>query len=126
LYYTSGTAYWLEHAKPFYETLDKEGYNCGKANELIQDKLCSLELFPYHSKKFGIPRKILEGVPSVQKMRAFTDELAKDPSKLLVVLRKGNVWGYKPGSRICINTPAQARSGTMKPHVRKIVKFLTG
>lgn len=70
---------------------------CGYLDSLkfLSQKIASLELVPYHSKRFSLPKKTYMELPSVKTMLSFIENhvipKVNSDDAVLIVLRKGNV-----------------------------------
>jgi hypothetical protein len=125
--WTGARKYWESKLKSVIKYFKEKGLCEENIRNLIQKEFCVIELFPYHSKEFGIPDKHLclpNGIPSVNECRKYVDELSKDNEKLIIILRKSKIWKLEKNKHILINGPKEARSGTIGPHIETIYKFL--
>jgi hypothetical protein len=115
--YPNGHRYWYNRKTkngkfaPVIRALEHKGYSPDEAFAWIGKNVCDLELFPYRSNNTGMSKeeRILLpcGVPSVKLITDFAREIAKDKSKLIIVLRAASAWDLS-GSNV-INYPETTR-----------------
>jgi hypothetical protein len=86
----------------------------------LQKKIAILQLVPYHSASFGLPRSLWEKLHSVQLARSFVaDHLiprARAGEALVVCLRASKKWGVqKKRGVIVYDTPGAVRGAYLHP-----------
>lgn len=93
-----------------------------KALALFARQTASLELVPYHSSTFGLPRSIIDKMRSASLVRSYVAETLVPRSQsgdvLLVVTRAARYWNLKPSHNIVVYSNAEARSAHLGPNSR--------
>jgi hypothetical protein len=79
--------------------------------------------FPIYSAAFGGSQKPLD-IESVGLIKAFARSIAKDRTKLLVVIRQAAAWGLEPAPNVLVFPGGQARKGSIRPYAETIFKRL--
>lgn len=131
--WSAGFQYWNKKLGDLIRAL-KEHRNSSfaEARAYLASAIASIELMPYHSPKFGIPRRYLNKMKSVQLVRELVqDELLPRAQKgkcLLIVTRKARFWGirqsppnvivYKAGEAQAAYLNRKSRGG------KRILEFL--
>jgi len=124
--------YWIGKFRGCISEFSRQtGHDLNRSLLHFAENVAALELVPYGSPHFSLPRRIQEGLRSVQLARAFVnEELAVDAaegSRLLVVTRKVREWGLEEASNIVCYGNSEARSAHLTPGSRgggAILKFL--
>lgn len=114
--HTSGGNYWLKKFDSIINSLHNlKGLSYSDSIKLISKKVCTLELFPYHSKNFGISLKIINHCPSVLKIKEFLKDDCSNSGKLILCLRNPESWGLlNSNDNIRILLPEQRQSASIK------------
>ncbi len=85
-------------------------------------RLASLELVPYHSRKFGVPNRILRTLESARLARAYVhDVIAKKARRgdaLVLVTRSARHWALRPSRNVIVYNRAEARAAHLTPNSR--------
>jgi hypothetical protein len=94
-----------------------------KSLELVANRIAIIELVPYHSASFRLPRSLLGKLHSVRLARSFVHKVllprAKNGRVLLVCTRAAKRWGLGRGSgALLYNRPGEARGASLSPHSR--------
>lgn len=98
--WTDGGRWWFSKFDQQENSLIKEIMNRKKCDYLdslkfLSQKIASLELVPYHSKRFSLPKSIYMKMPSVKMMLSFIENYVlpkvNSGDAILIVLRKGKV-----------------------------------
>jgi hypothetical protein len=91
-----------------------------------------VELFPYHSARFGIPDSILESLPSVRLARSFAREVlvprARRRECLLIVARSAERWHISKAPNVIVYRGTETRAAFLTPESRGgrcIVRYLS-
>jgi hypothetical protein len=90
-----------------------------EARNRVKAAVSTVELVPYHSAQFGIPRGIIKNLRSVRLMREFVHDVLLPRSKegdcLLVVARGARHWGLKPEKNVIVYNGIEAQSAHLTP-----------
>jgi hypothetical protein len=114
-----GGQYWISRLKPFIEDIvKKKKCTFGEAMEVVSRSVCCLELVPYHSTSFKIPRSVLNALKSKILIRNFVHndllKRAKKNSACIIVARGNRHWGVPSGLRnVSILSPSEARRANL-------------
>lgn len=127
-----GFAYWHGRLKGVIEVLaHRWKLSIPDAHRKVASSIATLELLPYHSSRFGLPKGVLRDLPSVQLARSFAREVllprAKNGECLIIMARSAVRWGLKPGRNILVYSGSEARAAFLTPQSRggrAIVRFL--
>lgn len=65
----------------------EKGISIENSQQYISNNLCMIELFPYHSAKFGKVKPMINDLPSHLQAKAFIIEKAKDKKNLIFLVR---------------------------------------
>jgi hypothetical protein len=115
--HTSGGNYWLKKFGSIIDYLySQKKWSYATCIKLISQKVCTLELFPYHSRNFGLSQKIINQCPSVLKIKEFLkDKYSKNSDLLVACLRNPESWGLLDNYKnIHILLPEQRQSASIK------------
>ncbi|MEO3387588.1 hypothetical protein [Mesorhizobium sp. CAU 1741] len=85
------------------------------ATQELARRLAVVELFPYHSKSFGMHRVLAE-LPSAVHARAATDGLAQLPDRLIIITRQVGAWDLADADHIVRYKNGQARGASLSPN----------
>lgn len=118
-----GAEWWWKKFKPIFELYQKKGISYRESCEDMTRKVASLELFPYHSASFPGGRKLLK-IKSVEVMKEFAHALARDKTKLLIVLRMASEWNLPKTNNVLIIPREQARSASIRNFANDIFRVL--
>jgi hypothetical protein len=84
-----------------------------EAYSTLAKSVANIELFPYHSRKFKLPRRLRNNLPSAKLARQYVHEVlvprARMGDLLLVVMRCAKDWGLECGDGICAFSSTEAR-----------------
>lgn len=103
----------------------------GEARKFVQSRIAAVELAPYHSANFSVPKRVFDSLQSVELARAFVREVllprAKAGECLLVATRAVKRWDLPRHRNIVLYGPAEARSAHLSVRSRggsAILRFL--
>jgi len=103
----------------------------GESRQFFANEIASVELVPYHSKTFHLPRKIVTNLRSVELAQQFVREVllprAKGNECLIVVTRSSGYWGLTKARNIVLYEGSETRSAHLSPNSRggsAILRFL--
>lgn len=119
----SGFSYW--HGR-FAGLVNKFAVDLGirraKALSFFAKSVATLELLPYHSKSFGLPRRIMNKLPSVRLARSFVSDVleprAQSGEVQLVVTRKAKLWGLSENRKTIVYKGSESRGAYLTPQSR--------
>lgn len=115
----SGFMYWHRKLRGVIDEVARaRGLNHLAALEFVGHRIALLELVPYHSSSFGLPKSLVNELPSVGLVRSFVrQELvprAKAGHVLLICTRAAKRWELPRGSgAVLYNRPGEARGASM-------------
>lgn len=94
-----GARYWRARLDWLVRALrDQRGTTYREALGEVARKVCCIQLVPYHSAAFRLPRGILKQLPSADMSRTFVKEdLARRKGVLIIVTRQWRRWGLPEG-----------------------------
>lgn len=110
-----GWEYWTSRFGDIITKLAKQKrYSHKDALKELSNKIACLEYFPYHSKSFDIPPKIIRDMASTKLMKAFVDNFvvpkAKKDRATVIVTRHAKGWGLDKSKNIVIYDQADSRA----------------
>jgi hypothetical protein len=119
----SGFAYW--HGK-FRELIATHSVSkeCSHVESLrtFSRSVAFLELYPYHSESFHLPRALTSQLHSAKLARSYAHEVlvprAQRGETLLLVTRQASAWGLTAGPKVIVYSPGEARGAHMTPGSR--------
>ena len=111
-----GARYWppriSEHVQ---KLLEANGGNYYKALAKLSKSICVVQLVPYHSRSFGLPRRIISKLESTNAIRRFVREVivpeAKRGRTLLIVARRAKQWGIRQSKHVIVYRGSESRAG---------------
>jgi len=102
----------------------KHELNYREASIALSKKICTIELFPYHSQYFKGDKNSLS-IRSTQLIKEFVKEKSKDPKTLFFVMRQAKTWDLPQRKNIITFTPGEARGAHIsEKYVNKIMELL--
>ena len=124
--------YWIRKFRGCIAEFSRQtDYDLNRSLLHFAENIAALELVPYASPHFNLPRRIQENLHSVRLAREFVrEELAVEAAKgsrLLVVTRKVKEWGLEEADNVVCYRNSEARSAHLTPASRgggAILKFL--
>lgn len=85
----------------------------------IARRVCVLQLVPYHSAVFALPRRMLDGLQSTALAKAFVREhLPSRSSVLVIATRKADHWALPERSNIVCYEGSETRAAHLSPGSR--------
>jgi hypothetical protein len=125
-----GGQYWISRLRPFIEKIvKKKKCTFAEAMGVVSRSLCCLELVPYHSTRFNIPKSVLTSLKSTRLIRDFVknDLLPKAiQGRLCIIVARGNThWGLPSQSRnvaILSNSEARRANLSLNSHAGKLIQ----
>lgn len=130
----SGNAFWQRKLKHVQLKLSvATGRKPADVRKFLSQKICAIEMLPYHSVSMGIPVEKLKKFPSSKLACAAVSglvEQARSGDRMLVAMRQVNSWGVPLD---CLNvlhySSGQARgahlgTGMDETHGSRVAKFL--
>jgi len=95
-----------------------------ESSKILSKQICSIELFPYHSKSFKGDKNSLN-IKSTQLIREFVEERSQDERSLIFVMRQAKTWNLPERKNIIKFTPGEARGAHIsKKYVDIILEYL--
>jgi hypothetical protein len=125
--WTGAGEWWNKKLSPIInELMSKKRISYKQACSIIAKKICSFELFPYHSKNFSISNKILKVLPSVKIIVDSMQQFYNNEDKLIIIMRKSGFWYNKKKNKknIEIIFGGKSRAASLKPYTKVIIKYL--
>lgn len=127
-----GFRYWHARLSSLISEFAKNNHiSYGDSRRFFASEIASIELVPYHSKTFALPRKLLNELLSVQLAQRFAKDVllprAKENDCLLVVTRSSRSWDLEAGQNVVIYEGSETRSAHLSPRSRgggAILRFL--
>ncbi|MBR4321204.1 hypothetical protein [Treponema sp.] len=132
--WTGGARYWTNKFKQITkELIEKEVHNnLFEVLQNLSNRIATLELIPYHSQKYNLPKKIEESLCSKKLIKKFVHDTlvpkAKKGETLIIVARKAKEWGFgkSDNKNIIIYGKEEAQSFSLsKKSKEEIIDFLT-
>jgi hypothetical protein len=119
----SGFSYWHGHLRSLIRSLAQAwGTNPRRARERLAKLFACIELCPYHSSRFSLPRRTLAGLRSVEMARSFAHEVllprAQRGKCLLIVVRAAEGWGIRSGQNVVVYRGPETRGARLTPESR--------
>jgi len=119
----SGFGYW--HAK-FRELIANHaaahGRSLAESLRVFAREVAFLELYPYHSESFGLPRSITSRLVSARLARSYAHEVllprARSGETLLLVTRQSKEWGLGAERNVVVYSRGEARGAHLTPRSR--------
>lgn len=119
----SGFKYW--HAK-FAGIIDevrrRRRISRLEALRFVGEEIALLQLVPYHSASFGLPRRLVEQLESVRLARTFLNDVllprARNGKALVVCTRAAKRWRLDNEDSVLVYGPAQARGASIGPNTQ--------
>jgi len=132
LSWRGGARYWLPKLDGHIRILMKnKKIDYFEALGHLSKSICVLQFVPYHSRAFGLPKRIIRGLASIAAMKKFVHEVlvpeAKRGKSLLIVTRRSKAWGIRQAKNIIIYRGSEPRAGSISPDSRggkALIKFL--
>jgi len=111
LCHTAGGNYWLKKFDSIIKSLrERNDLTYTECLKLISQKTCVLELFPYHSRNFGISQRVLNNLPSVRNIKDSLARLINErPEVLIICMRKPESWGIMTLAENVFILPSESR-----------------
>jgi hypothetical protein len=118
-----GFRYWHGKLSRVANALAQEtGLSLVGAFDRIRRGLAVIELVPYHSAVFGMPRSAMDGLRSVQLAQQFVHEYVMPKMQrgdaTVVVTRKAKLWGVEPTERVIVYEGSETRGAHLGPTTR--------
>jgi hypothetical protein len=103
---------------------DKYKINYREASKQLSQQICTIELFPYHSKQFNGDKKSMS-VKSTKLIREFVKERSKDKNALFFVMRQAKTWDLPEQNNIITFSAGEARGAHIsEKYVNIILEYL--
>lgn len=111
-----GARYWRPRLNDHVRRLMKaKGLNYYKALADLSQSICVLQLVPYHSKAFGLPKGIMKELESTKAIKKFVHEVAIPEAKrgdtLVIVARKAKQWKVRQSKNVVVYHGSESRAG---------------
>jgi hypothetical protein len=95
----------------------QRGISYGLARQFVQSQIASIELVPYHSLKFAVPKRVSKKLESVRLAKAFvhSELLPKADSGecLVIVTRAVKSWGLTKNENVVLYSGSEARKADL-------------
>ena len=130
--WTGGGSYWNQKLGAYIKKIiSRDGITYQEAAYNISHKIAVLELVPYHSSHFKLPKKEIKKLKSVKLMRDYVTSYVLPRSRkneaCIIVTRKNNYWRMKEEMNIVVYTGGQTRGAYLtenSPAANVLDKFL--
>ena len=110
---------------------DQRGIPFSDALSELSKMIACLEFVPYHSRTFGLPKRLVKRLHSTDLMRAFVDDFVvprtRDDDAIIIVTRHVNRWGLRPHRNIITYAGPQSRAAYLNrrsPGGKRIAEML--
>lgn len=119
----SGFTYWHGRFAAVIDSFVRETcISRAEAMSFVAKSVAVLELVPYHSVSFGLPAKVMNKLRSVRLALDFVSDMlvprADAGDTVLVVARKGAMWGLCEAKNILIYKGTETRGAYLTPTTR--------
>ncbi len=101
------------------EFSNRQKISYGEARRAVQKAIAAVELVPYHSEHFAVPRNVYGDLPSVKLAQSFAMELAGRNDCLVIVTRQSRDWnlnGLGTAKNVVHYSGSQARAAHLTPN----------
>jgi hypothetical protein len=112
--WTGGGQYWYKKLNDIIQGVKtRRRLSFRESVKVVSESICTLEMFPYHSKHFNVPKRIIDQMETPKMMKRFIKDYvlkrtAADQA-CLIVTRGNNFWNINKGKNIAIYSGTQAR-----------------
>lgn len=118
-----GFRYWHgKLAKVVDEFADATSMPFVDALAFTRRQLAAIELVPYHSAAFGLPKHITQRLRSVQLAQAYVRDVvipkAERGEATVIVTRKVQLWNIPPSERVIVYSGGESRGAHLGPKTR--------
>lgn len=118
--WSGGFRYWYGKLRKVVEALAaRTGLSQVEALALVRRELAVIQLFPYHSQRFGVPARILRRLRSVQLAHEHVHEQvlprAGRGEVTVLVMRQAKAWGVTPGRGVVVYEGSESRGAHVSP-----------
>ena len=104
------------------ELAQEAGMSLADAFGRIRRSLAVIELVPYHSAVFGMPRSVIDRLRSVQLAQRLVHEFVMPKVQrgdaTVVATRKAKLWGVEPAERVVVYEGGETRGAHLGPTTR--------
>src|SRR3989344_8418965 len=107
--WTGGGRYWERRFREYAKKLvsqSKKPISYGEALKIISEKVVCLELSPYHSRKNGLGKNILENMKSTKKIVEFAQNYVLEKARAgqagIIVARGNPYWQLQKGKNVVV------------------------
>ena len=120
----SGFTYWHGRFSPLIDAFSRDAGTCRiEAMSFFSKSIATLELVPYHSASFGLPKHVVSRLRSVKLAREFVQDIllprARASETLIVVVRQSPRWECKKeDSGVIVYQGAETRAAYLGPGSR--------
>lgn len=112
----SGFTYWESRLRSLVDKIKQsKSWDSNKALSLVAQEICVLQLVPYWSRNFDLPRSILSSLRSSSLVRDFAQQKAKESNALIVVARRSRDWGLAEDKLVIRELPPATRGQRFSP-----------
>jgi hypothetical protein len=102
-----------------------------KALGALSRAICVVQLVPYHSRAFGLPRSVVNKLQSTHAIKRLIHEVivpeAEQAKALVIVARKAKQWGIRQSKNVIVYKRSESRAGYISLSSRggkAILRFL--
>jgi hypothetical protein len=119
----SGSEYWRGKFDSIVRLMmERRAKTYTDALSILAKRIAILQLYPYHSTSFHLPRSVASQLKSPKLMIDFVQQVllpeARSGQLLLIVARKARRWGLKQSKNIVVYTGSEARSASFSKRSR--------
>lgn len=116
LSWLGGARYWRPRLSEHVEKLlESNAGNYYKSLSKFSHSICVVQLVPYHSRAFGLPRRIINKLESTNAIKRFVREViipeAKRGGALVIVARRAKQWGIRKSKNVIVYRGPESRAG---------------
>jgi len=121
--WTGGGQYWINKLNYVIQTVSaKSNLSYTESLSIVSKRVCTLEIVPYHSKNFRLPRKVFDEMGTSKLMFDFVHDFvlkkAKSDMACIIVTRGNNYWKLKDGSNVVVYDGPEARGAFLTDKTR--------
>ncbi len=118
-----GFRYWHGRLSGLVSAFASEtGLSYGRARKYFQSQIASIELVPYHSKRFAFPSRLASSLRSAQLAKAYVHDVllpnARRKDCLVIATRAVGMWELPKSRNVVAYEGPETRSGHLSPGSR--------
>jgi hypothetical protein len=132
LSWLSSARYWRPRlSQHIQKAMKANGGDYYRALANLSRSICVVQLVPYHSMAFRLPRSIINNLESTKAIKRFIHDVivpeAKEDKALVIVARRAKQWEIPQSKNVIVYRGSESRAGYISPSSRggrAMVKFL--